>query len=83
MFDILKFNIYFTIGNPSFYSAIRKMNPDDTFAWMTGLSFKPIVKSLQIDPQKQNIYLAYLTNPQTTVVRLDTSSGGIVDSYSQ
>ena len=59
------------------------MNPDDTFAWMTGLSFKPIVKSLQIDPQEQNIYLAYLTNPQTTVVRLGTSSGGIVDSYSQ
>ena len=59
------------------------MNSDDTLAWMTWISSKPIIKSLAIDPQELNIYYAFSINPATTVVRLETNNGGFIDSYEQ
>ena len=85
VFIILQFlEKIITIGGPPSNTAIRKMNSDDTLAWMTWISSsQPILKSLAIDPQEQNIYYAFSVISKTTVVRLETNTGGFVDSYEQ
>ena len=66
----------------SYVTAIRKINQDGSLAWMAALSFNPIMKSLAVDALELYAYVSYLNYP-LIVVRLEASTGSIVDSQSQ
>ena len=60
--------------------AIRKVNPDDSLAWMAAINmFWPTQKSLNIDSNEQYVYACHYRNP-LDVVRFGSSTGSIVDA---
>ena len=63
-------------------SIVRKVNIDGSSAWMSIISFEPIIKSLALDASEQYIYFASFTAPMD-VARLSANSGGIVDAQRQ
>ena len=73
---------YLYLINAPINWAIRKINPDGSLAWMTALSFQPIMKSLSVDALEQHVYAAGFTIP-LDVVRLGAGTGSIVDAQRQ
>ena len=71
----------FYVSTPN-NAAIRKLNPDETLDWMVVLAFLPLLKSLSVDPGELYFYVGAVNNP-LDVVRMQTSSGGIVSSQRQ
>ena len=68
--------------NPSSTTAIRKINSDDSLAWMAAVTFQPMYKTLSIDSTEQNIYFAQYNNP-ILVVQLLSTTGAIVSARTQ
>ena len=67
-------------SSPDVYNAaLRKINPDNSLAWVTSISFDPLMKSLTIDSTEKHVYFGSLTNP-LDVCRLSTDTGIVVDS---
>ena len=66
--------------SPNFKSVIRKVNFKGSLEWMTALSVNPIVKSLSIDSNEQNVYIGSTFTTALNVIRMDSSTGGIVDA---
>ena len=67
-----------TVATPN-NAAVRKINSDETMAWMSALLFQPIIKSLSLDGNEQNAYIGSMTN-NLNVWRLATSNGAIIDA---
>ena len=65
----------------SYSAAIRKINQDGSLAWMAALSLTPNQKSLAVDALEQNVYVNYSNYP-LIIVRLEASTGSIVDAQS-
>ena len=59
--------------------ALRKVNPDDSVAWMTTIPFIPSVKSLTVDLYEQNVYFASWGG-SLTVWRLQANTGAMLDA---
>ena len=74
-------SLYFlySIYTPGNKWAIRKTNSDGSLAWMSAVSFQPILKSLSVDTLEQNVYVAGYANP-LDVVRFGAGAGSIVDA---
>ena len=65
----------------SYHTAIRKINQDGSLAWMAAYSFNLIQKSLAVDTSEHYAFVSYSNNP-LIVVRLEASTGSIVDAQS-
>ena len=65
--------------SPSTNWAIRKVNQDESLAWMAAISLNPIEKSLTVDILEQYVYVASYTS-QLDVVRLLSTTGAIIDA---
>ena len=63
-------------------AVIRKVNSDETQAWMFVLNFNPIIKSLAVDPLEQNVYIASYTSTMNTA-RMNAANGNIIDGQTQ
>ena len=62
------------------YTAILKMNPDNSLKWLTGLkTFEPILKSLIFDQNEQSIYLGTRFNP-VNIINLYANNGSIISA---
>ena len=83
------FGVAFSPKSSSFYymyrasgsdvTIVRKINSDDTLAWMTSVSFRPTVKSLMVDANEKYVFVSSSTNPMN-VLRLLATTGAIVDT---
>ena len=60
-------------------SGIRKINSDDSLAWLVILPFEPIAKGLVLDADEKHVFVSSYTNI-LDVARLGSSTGSIVDS---
>ena len=82
MNEILHIEIIALFVNTPSTTAIRKINSDNSLAWMTAVTFQPMYKTLSIDSTEQNIYFAQYSNP-ILVVQLLSTTGAIVSSRTQ
>ena len=75
--------INFYVSTPTDLTVIRRIDTSYVLTWMTALSFVPIGKSLSLDSNELNVYVAsYLSSP-IYVVRLSTSTGSIISTQNQ
>ena len=63
-------------------SVIRKLNPDESYAWMAAVLVSPIQKSLSLTTNEQYVYFGSYTNPMN-VWRINASDGTIYDAQTQ
>ena len=68
------YQVYF----PGPYAVIRKLNSDDTVAWMAAVVFWPIIKSVVVSANEQYVFFGSASTP-LNVIRLSASSGAIID----
>ena len=58
------------------YSAVRKVNPDGTIAWLAAVTGQSQTKSLSVDKTETNVYLGIISNP-FVIVSFATTTGSI------
>ena len=84
MKDVFKVDIfiisYICIKTPDKNSSVRKVNSDNSLAWMTAIDlFSPVMKSLSVDNREQYVYFASFET-SLKVWRLSTNTGAIADT---
>ena len=62
--------------SPQEYTAIRKVNSDDSIAWMTSLNSHPTQPNLSIDLSESNVYLVVYSS-FLQVVQLKSTDGSV------
>ena len=58
---------------------VRKINLDNSVAWMAAFSADPVSKSLAVDPSENNVYDVYWTTP-LHVLKLDWTTGAFISA---
>ena len=73
--------MYYVYNSPNTW-VIRKINPDESDAWMAAFYLQPVKKGFAVDLNEQYVYVADTGNPMN-VVRLTASTGAVVDEQHQ
>ena len=62
------------------YTAILRMNPDNSLKWLAGLkAFEPVLKSLIFDQNEQSIYLGTRLD-SVNIINLYASNGSVISA---
>ena len=70
-------SMYYLYSNLHYNTTLRKLNQDNSIAWMISLNTTAQQKSLSIDSGENNIYFIW---GSLVVWRFSTSTGAIVDA---
>ena len=76
MFLINNFN---NVQLPTQRTAIRKYNSDNTFAWMSVVGFRPVIKSVNVDKNDQLVWYVGNTIPAIGAWH-QTSTGNLISA---